>query len=87
MQILTAEKIAELTNNLDGTANIRAINKLYREQDESDLWPIRGKINVTDRAIRKARKIAQANGPYYGLEYCYTLELIMSEIVNNSNNW
>ena len=79
MDYLTAEKIAELTDHKDGIANIRAINRLYRAQDESHLWPVRGRFNVTERAIRKARKF---DCPVYGLEYCYMLEGIISQIVN-----
>lgn len=85
--MLTAEQIAEKTDSKEGTANIRAINKLYRVQDQSNLWPIRNKFNVTERAIRKARKLQRDTGSVYGLEYCYTLDNIMSEIVNNSKNW
>ena len=80
---LTAEEIARLTNDLEGLANIRAINKLYREQDESDLWPICGRFNVTERAIRKARAFQRHSDAVYGLEYCYLLENILSNIVNN----
>ena len=88
MEILTAEKIAELTDKKYGLANIRAINKLYRSQDDSHLWPINNKFNVTDRAIRKLnREYTRYNGAIYGLEYCYCLENIMSEIVNNDKNW
>jgi len=36
-QYLTAEQIADLTDEKEGIANIRAINKLYRAQDESHL--------------------------------------------------
>ena len=85
--MLTAEQIAEKTDSKEGIANIRAINKLYRIQDQSNLWPIRNKFNVTERAIRKARKLQRDAGAVYGLEYCYTLEHIMSELVNNSKNW
>lgn len=87
MEILTAEQIARLTEDKDGLANIRAINKLYRTQDESHLWPIRGRFNVTERAIRKAREFQRHSESVYGLEYCYLLETIMSEIVNNPSNW
>ena len=52
------------------------------------MWPISGKFNVTERAIRKARWLTRETGEKQtGLEYCYTLEMIMSEIVNNENNW
>jgi len=86
--LLTAEKIAKQAEDLEGLANIRAINKMYRDQDESHLWPISGKFNVTERAIRKARWLTRETGEKQtGLEYCYTLEMIMSEMVNNENNW
>ena len=79
MKHLTAEQIAEITNDKDGIANIRAINKLYRDQDESDLWPILNKFNATDRAIGRVRKY---NIAIFGLEYCYALEAELSQIVN-----
>ncbi len=86
--MLTAEQIADQAEDKDGLANIRAINKLYREQDDSHLWPISGKFNVTDRAIRKLnREYTRYNGAIYGLEYCYCLENIISQIVNNIKNW
>jgi hypothetical protein len=79
--ILTAEQIAKRTNDKEGIANIRAINKLYRMQDDSHLYPTNGRFNATERAIRRVRRIGLA---VYGLEYCYALETEMSNIVNNS---
>lgn len=83
MTYQTAEQIAALTDEKDGLANIRAINRLYRDQDESHLWPVRNRFNVIERAIRKARKFQRSSGAIYGLEYCYVLENIISEIVNS----
>ena len=84
MDYLTAETIASLTDDLEGQANIRAINKLYREEDESHLYPILNRFNVTDRAIRKiSREYMRHNGPVYGLEYCYMIERMISDIVNS----
>ena len=83
MENLTAEQIAKLTDDKDGRANIRAINKIYRGQDESNLWPTLGKFNVTERAIRQSRAYQRSYGPIYGLEYCYHLESLLSNIVNN----
>lgn len=80
MQYLTAEQIADKTDSKNGLANIRAINALYRAQDESSLWPINGRFNVTERAIRRIRRLSMA---IYGLEYCYALESEMSQIVNS----
>lgn len=85
MQILTAEQIAEQTDHLEGRANLIGINKLYREQDESHLWPVSGNFNATERAIRRARTFTAANGPSYGLEYAYMLDGYLSDIVNDPN--
>ena len=79
----TAEQIAKMFEDKDGLANIRAINKYYREHDDSNLWPVFGKFNATERAIRKARLWQQASGAVYGLEYCYLLEQLISKIVNS----
>jgi hypothetical protein len=85
MEILTNEKIAELTDDLYGLANIRAINKLFRQQDESRLYPINGRFDCTERAIRKARAFRREAGAVYGLEYCYLIDGIISQIVNDPN--
>lgn len=86
MDILTNEKIAELTDDTEGLSNIRAINKLFREQDESHLWPTSGRFNVTERAIRQARDLQRLSDAVYGLEYAYLLDSLMSKIVNNPRN-
>ena len=75
----TAEQIADLTDHLYGVNNIRAINKIYRSMDESHLWPISGKFNATERAIRRVRNNSD---PMYGLEYCYAIEAELTAIVN-----
>lgn len=83
MEILSPEKIAELCDNLEGIANIRAINRLFRSQDESNLWPVKGRFNVTERAIRKARQFQRDSGAVYGYEYCMLLDQIIGDIVNH----
>ena len=80
MQYLTAEQIADKTDDKNGLANIRAINTLYRQQDESRLYPVNGRFNVTERSIRRIRRQGIA---LYGLEYCYCLESEISQIVNS----
>jgi len=65
----------------------KAINKAMREKDTSHLWPIRNAFNVTERAIRQARKFAQSNGQFSsGCEYESFLEKLMSMIVNDPRN-
>lgn len=85
---LTAEKIAKLTENKNGIA-IRAINRYYRDQDESHLWPINNKFNATERAIRRIRRWNKISAYPINtnLQYCYALEQEISEIVNNESNW
>ena len=80
MNKLTSEEIHVKTMHLNGRQNIAAINKLFREQDESHLWPINGKFNATDRAIKNARK-HRTHG-CDGLAYCLTLDIWISNIVN-----
>lgn len=63
--------------------SIRQINAYFRENDESHLWPICGRFNVTERAIRRIRRLRQQGLCVYpGLEYYLTLEREISEIVN-----
>ena len=89
MKRLTAEQIAKATNHITNRlSNRRAILKLYRAQDESHLWPICGKFNVTNRAARQVSKFERESGcTIEGLEYCYTIEERMSRIGNNERNW
>ena len=68
--------------------SIRQINKMFRENDESKLFPICGKFNVTERAIRRIRKRRRDGlcvNP--GYEYYLTLENEISEIVNDEKKW
>ena len=87
MERYTPEQIAKYADDLEGVANIKAINKIFRDQDESNLWPISGKFNATERAIRKAREFQRATDAVYGLEYAYLIDSIISKIVNNNKNW
>jgi hypothetical protein len=85
MKIKTAEEIVKIaeekTNNYLGQKRI--VNKLFRLQDDSHLWPIKNRFSVVERAIRKTRK-ADCDCL---LSYALTIENIKSEIVNNSKNW
>ena len=63
--------------------SIRQINAYFRENDESHLWPICGRFNATERAIRRIRRLRQQGLCVYpGLEYYLTLEQEISDIVN-----
>ena len=89
MDRLTAEQIAKATDHIsDNEKNRQAIRRLYHKQDENNLWPIRGKFNVTTRAVRNVGRFINETGyDLAGLEYCHALEGEMSRIVNDEKNW
>jgi hypothetical protein len=88
MEHYSPEKINEVCADLSGKAYIAAVNAEFFKQDESHLFPIRGKFNVTRRAIRRVRAIRKHGcGPNDGLEYCLAIDAEISEIVNNEKNW
>ena len=88
MEYLTAEQIckeAEEKACTDSNLAIRRqINKMYRLQDDSSLYPINGRFNVTERAIRKVCKLERQTDIMGSLEYALSLEQEMSDIVNQS---
>jgi nitroreductase len=81
--MLTPYQIAERAERYDGRANIAAINALFRRQDESHLFPIRGRFNATERAIRRLRRLAREGLVLVpGLEYALALDAEISALVN-----
>ena len=60
----------------------KKINLIFLDVDESHLWPILGRFNVTKRAINRAKKFPY---PLRGLEYWLYLESQISAIVNDPN--
>lgn len=63
--------------------SVRQINAYLRKNDDSHLWPIRGRFNATERAIRRVRRLRrQGLDIYDGLEYYLTVEREICEIVN-----
>ena len=85
--MLTAEQIADLACKKSETilGTKRIINRMFRSQDDSDKWPISGKFNVTERAIRHGRKFSE--GLDDPLAYALFLEEETSKIVNDERNW
>ena len=61
--------------------SIRQINAYFRKHDESHMWPICGRFDATERAIRRTRR--NGFGIYGGLEYYLALESELSRIVND----
>lgn len=77
-----------LTDAIITDMSIREINRHFRNEDESDKWPICGKFNVTERAIRKLREYRRQGMVINdGLEYYFALEAEISNIVNDERNW
>ena len=77
-----------LTDKIINEMSIRDINKHFRNIDDSHLFPIRGKFNVTERAIRKIREQRRHGLEINeGLEYYLALEDEIGRIVNDEKNW
>ena len=77
-----------ITDAMINEMSIREINRHFRNEDESDKWPICGKFNVTERAIRKVREYRrQGMIINEGLEYYLALEAEICNIVNDEKNW
>jgi hypothetical protein len=83
---LTAEAIVKQAEKRSDTylGQIRIINQLFRAQDDSHLWPVNGKFNVTERAIRKVRRLQSETCSTDLLEYALALEDEAASIVNST---
>ncbi len=57
------------------------IDRILLAEDDSRLWPIRGKFNATRRAIRKVRKLFPG---ILGLEYYLAVDAMITDIVNKA---
>jgi hypothetical protein len=76
----TEEQLFNSLKNYKGREFIKRVNNYYRQRDESHLYPVRGKFNVTERAIRKLKRDGECLD---GLEYIYALSAEISKIVNS----
>jgi uncharacterized SAM-dependent methyltransferase len=65
-------------------ATLRRINRYFRDQDESHKWPIHGRFNVTERAIRQLREERQHCVIEGGLEYWLALDQHITLAVNRA---
>jgi len=69
-------------------SDIIQVNRIHRQEDESNLFPIRGKFIVADRAIRQARPIIREYiCDFDKTSYHDLLDELESKIVNNEKNW
>ena len=78
MEYLTGEEIAAMSRD-------RAdVNRLFLAQDDSKLWPICGRFNVTRRAINRIRRLEREGLVLDDLlAYALTIEQITGDIVNH----
>jgi hypothetical protein len=88
MEHKTPEQIYHAAEKISDTwrGHRVVVNRLFRQQDESHLWPIRGRFNVTNRAIRRVNAIERANGSMSNLEYAFAVDNEISNIVNDPKN-
>jgi hypothetical protein len=83
MRYLTPEQIAEKAEPYNGRRNTAEINRLFRAQDDSHLFPVNNRFDATERAIQRVRKRNRLCGYHsMGLEYAYALDSELSRIVN-----
>ena len=75
MEHLTNEQIADMSR--------REINAYFRKIDDSNLWPICGRFNATERAIRRVRKFKREYGGLSNSEYYLSVEREITNIVND----
>jgi len=60
------------------------IQELFLKHDESNLWPIKGRFNVTEKAIQNLKQFEELGGVLNdGLEYALALDNEISKIVNS----
>jgi hypothetical protein len=67
-----------------GARNTAAINRHFRAEDESHLYPVCGRFNATERAIRKVRReFAECGIPCTGLEYAVAIDATLDSIISD----
>ena len=82
---MNIDVIAKRAERYTGRANRAAFNKVFRAADESHLWPISGRFDATERAIRAVQRFMREEGyDLTGIEYAYALEAALSRIVNGA---
>ena len=82
---MNLEAIVERAERYSGRANRAAINRAFRAADESHLWPVRGRFNATERAIRRVQRFMHESGEALtGLAYALLLDGELSRVVNEA---
>lgn len=79
------KSIREMSESEINELTKRQINALLRKEDDSHIWPICGRFNATERAIRKLKRLEKEGLEVNkGLEYYLTLNDIISQIINKA---
>jgi hypothetical protein len=65
--------------------SIKDINKIALSEDESHLFPIRGRYNVTERAIKNLAPHVEQHPRMGGFEYALMLDGEISRLVNSTD--
>ena len=79
---MNIDAIVERAERYTGRANRAAINRAFRAADESHLWPINGRFDATERAVRAVRRFMHEAGELSGLAYALALDAELSRVVN-----
>lgn len=86
--VATGDNFDEITEgSLWNRLSIGGVNRVFRNADESHLYPVHGRFNATERAIRRLRRLRREGltlNP--GYEYALALEREISNIVNDPKN-
>lgn len=65
-----------------GDMSVKQINALFRENDESDKFPVYGQFNATERAIRRLRrKRREGLEVHAGLEYYLAIKNELFKVI------
>lgn len=82
---MNIDAIVERAERYTGRANRAAINRAFRAADESHLWPINGRFDATERAIRRVQRYMRETGEdLTGLAYALLLDDELSRVVNEA---
>ena len=82
---MNIDAIVERAERYTGRANRAAINRAFRAADESHLWPINGRFDATERAIRRVQRYMRETGEdLAGLAYALLLDDELSRVVNEA---
>jgi len=82
----TGDDFDEITEgSLWNLLSVGGVNRIFRNADESHLYPVHGRFNATERAIRRLRRLRRDGLCLNdGYEYALALDTEIASIVNDS---